>query len=227
MTIAASNSPWTSGAMTMSGTPGNAIRAGAAGSKFTTVTSLPSARSANAIASWLPIESPSGRECEEMTNRCRARMASAICRISGSVAAIAARRRVWFGGRVWIGGVRLQANLVAFTFVQLVDDLIDAIGAGGRVVVLKPELGHALEPQPGANLAAQERRRALEGPGAVRARLLVPEHGVEDAREVDVGADRDAGERDEPDAGIVDLPDEHQRQLAADLIGHSVGPRAL
>ena len=69
MTIEASNSPSTDGAIRIPGTPGSAISGAAAGSAFTTVTSLPSAFSANAIASWLPIESPSGRECEETTNR--------------------------------------------------------------------------------------------------------------------------------------------------------------
>src|SRR5689334_18624414 len=121
MMIAASNSPVTSGAIVISGTPGNAISAGGAGSKLTTVTSFPSARSANAIASWLPIESPSGRECEEMTNRRRARIASTIREMSGSVAAIVS--------------------------VDFVEDLVDPVLAGNRLVVLELELGHALQPQ--------------------------------------------------------------------------------
>src|ERR1051326_3780866 len=147
MTIAASNSPCTAGAMTMSGTPRNAMSAGGAGSKFTTVTSLPSARSAYAIASWLPIESPSGRECEARTNRCRWRMASAISRISGSVAAIVP--------------------------VDFVDDLVDAVGGRRRFVVLESQLRRALQPEPLADLPAEERRRAFERPLAVLARFLV------------------------------------------------------
>ena len=46
MTIAASNSPSAVEAMRMSLTPGNAINGGGAGSAFTTVASLPIARSA-------------------------------------------------------------------------------------------------------------------------------------------------------------------------------------
>ena len=42
------------------------------------IASLPSARSAYAIASCDPIESPSGRACDESTKRCRARIASTI-----------------------------------------------------------------------------------------------------------------------------------------------------
>src|SRR5437762_268104 len=140
MTIAASKSPQdgsTAGAMRMSATPGNAMSTGAAGSKFTTTTSLPSARSANAIASWEPIESPSGRECEERMNRCRVRIASAICRISGSLAAI-------------VAFVALPVRRV-----NLVEELVDAVLTGHRVVVVKLELGHAFQTQTRADLPPQ------------------------------------------------------------------------
>src|SRR4051812_24492961 len=188
MTIVASKSPQagsTDGAMRMPATPGNAMSAGAAGSKLTTTTSLPSADSANAIAIWEPIESPSGRECEERMNRCRARIASAICRISGSLAAI----------------VAFAAILVRR--MNLVEKLVDPILAGHRVVVVKLQLGHPLQPQARADLPAQKRRGALDGLLAVLPCLLVAEHGVENASELDVRADLDAGNRDEPDAGIV------------------------
>ena len=51
---------------------------GGAGSALTAIACLPSARSAYAIASCEPIESPSGRECEESTKRRRARIASTM-----------------------------------------------------------------------------------------------------------------------------------------------------
>src|SRR4051794_40717163 len=43
-------------------------------------TLLPSASRANAIASWEPIESPSGRACDVRRKRRRVRMASPMCR---------------------------------------------------------------------------------------------------------------------------------------------------
>ena len=76
MMIAASNSPSTRSATRIDGTPGKAISGAGAASWFTTSTCLPSARSANAIASCEPMESPSGRACELITNRWRARIAS-------------------------------------------------------------------------------------------------------------------------------------------------------
>ena len=69
------------------GTPGKAISGAGAASWFTTSTCLPSARSANAIASCDPMESPSGRACELITNRWRARIASRMRCDSG--------RRYW------------------------------------------------------------------------------------------------------------------------------------
>ncbi len=69
MTIAASNAPSTRAAISISPTPGNALSGPGAASELTMRTSLPIARSANAIASCEPIESPSGRECDEITYR--------------------------------------------------------------------------------------------------------------------------------------------------------------
>ena len=90
--------------------------------------------------------------------------------------------------------------------VQLVEDLLDAILAGDRLVVDELQLGDALA-------AAAARRSGGAGtawrgraPCALScARLLVAEHGVVDARQLQVGADLHARERDEADARVVDL----------------------
>src|SRR5476649_1993315 len=159
MTMAASKSPATAVAIWMPGTPGEAISGGGAASAFTTVTSLPSARSAYAIAICEPRESPSGRECDEITKRCRVRMASTICWISGAggsgagvVIAIGSRRRVG---------------------LDLVEQLLDAVLARDRLVDHELQLGHALQPEPRSDLPPQERNRAVQCAVAGRLRLLV------------------------------------------------------
>src|SRR2546427_8453723 len=119
-------------------------------------------------------------------------MASTICLMSGSLAAIVT---------------------LAIRRMNLVQDLFDAVRAGGRLVVLKPEIGDALQPEARANLPPQKRRGPIERLGAVRARLLVAEDGVEDARDLDVWADLHARERHEPDAGIVHFAHKERREL--------------
>ena len=85
------------------------------------------------------------------------------------------------------------------------------------------QLGHASQPQPPAELAAEERRRALERPRGLPPRLLVAERRVVDARELQVGGDLDAGERQEADARIVHLARlSIPRQLDADLIADAL-----
>src|SRR5204862_7780192 len=113
------------------GTPGNGSSSAGARSWLTRWTCLPSACSANAIASWEPIESPSGRLCDERTKRCRWRIASAIRSISG---------------------LRL---VIVFGNVELVQDLLDAILAGDRLLVDERQLRSPLQPQPRAALPAQ------------------------------------------------------------------------
>src|SRR5262249_15533466 len=140
MIIAASNSPSTSGAMRMSATPGNCRSGAGARSALTTATSLPRARSAYAMASWDPIESPSARACEGRTNRPRVRTASTIARICVSFIIVGHWRRG----------------------MDLVEQLLDAILAGDRVVVVEGELGRPLQAQPRPDLPAEEAGRAAE-----------------------------------------------------------------
>src|SRR4051794_14798239 len=146
MMIAASNWPSTRSATRTDGTPGNAIKAGGAASWFTTSTSLPSARSAYAIASCDPMESPSGRECELMTNRWRSRIASQI-RVTASVL---------FVGVVWWGilcGTRVGR-------VDLLQQLLDPRLVGDRLVEHEINLRDPAQAEPLGELAPHERRHA-------------------------------------------------------------------
>src|SRR5262249_1957762 len=150
---------------------------------------------------------PSGRAWEESTNRRRDRIASTIDPISGLV----------------VIGIRMRAA-GAVRGVDLVEELLDSILAGDRFIVEELELGHALQPQPRADLPPQKRRGALEGAGGVPARRVVAERRVRHAGVLQVRRHRDARDGDEPDAGIVDVAREQLRDLAADLIADARGP---
>src|SRR5512144_2355064 len=106
----------------MPGTPGNCMSGPGAGSAWTTSASLPIARRAYAIASDDPIESPSGREWEEIRNRWRERMASTICSSSPFVVIVGGAGRMDF-----------------------VEELFDTILPGDRLVVGERQLGHTLQ----------------------------------------------------------------------------------
>src|SRR5258708_15077884 len=120
------------------------------------------------MASCDPMESPSGRECEESTNRRRVRTASTICWISGLVVVI--------GGRIRRHGAAGAAG------ADGVEELLDPVLAGDRLVVKELELRHALQPQARADPAPQEHRGAAQRPGGVGARLVVTQRAVVDAR---------------------------------------------
>src|SRR5438067_4231167 len=203
MMMAASNGPSMRCAILISGTPGNCISGPGAGSEFTTTTSLPSVRSAYAMASCDPIESPSGRECDETTNRWRARTSWTIRRISGVTAL----------------GVGLVIVIVWIVRVDFVEQLFDAVLARDRFIVEELQLGDAPQPEAGSNLAPQERRRAVQRPLRVPARVLLAERGVEDARLLQIGVDLHARDRYESDSRVVDLARDQHAELAADLIG--------
>ncbi len=130
-----------------------------------------------------------------------------------------------------IRGHRVSCRLLpccrAPACVKLVEDPLDPILAGDRIVVDEPELGRALESQPGSDLPAQERRRPAERSCARFAGLCVAEHRIQDAGHLQIGADLDARQRDEADPGIVNLPGEQRRELASDLIGDAIGTGTL
>src|SRR5262245_50252884 len=157
------------------------------------------------MASCDPMESPSGRACDDSTNRCRLRTASTISRIAGLVV---------------IGGRSRSA-------ADLVEQLLDAVLAGNRFVVVERELWRALQPQARADLAAQETGRAGQRPLGIATALLVAERRIVHARLLQIRADAHPRQRHEPDARIVNVAREQRRQLASDLIGDAIGSRAL
>src|SRR5262252_6979861 len=129
------------------------------------------------MASCDPMESPSGRACEEIRNLRRACIASQISVFVVVCVAILCR-----GGfaRV-LGG---SCGLFGF---QVLEDLFDAILPGDRFVVEELQLGHAPQAQALAELAPQKRRGAPERLRGLAPRLLVPHRRVVGARELQVG----------------------------------------
>src|SRR5512145_388654 len=123
-------------------------------------TDLPSASRAKASASCEPMESPSGRACDVSRNRCRERMASRIWRRTGGcrpscglfVVSVIVSRRLLRGRDA--GALRLQ----------LLQDALDPIVALDALVEEELQLRDPAEPEPAAELTAQERRGALERP---------------------------------------------------------------
>jgi hypothetical protein len=111
--------------------------------------------------------------------------------------------------------------------VDLVQQLLDAILSGDRLVVLERKIGDALEAQARADLPPEEWLCAIERARAVRPRLFVAEYRVEHPRELDIRADLNAGECHKTDTGIVDFSREERSQFATNLISDSIGSGAL
>src|SRR5258705_2397078 len=208
MTITASPGSSTRLATSIFVTPGKTEYGPGAGSWFTIRASFPRCHSAWAIANCEPIESPSGRTCEDSTKRCRLRISSAIrARIAVSVAVV-----VTLGVGRWKLGVPLGVLLV-----DVAEDLFDAVLVGDRLVEPELDLGDAAELQPRAELTPEEAGRALQRARRLRAGLLIAEGRVEDARQLQVGRDLHARQRDEADARVVYFaPGEHFAEDVAD-----------
>ena len=135
----------------MSETPGNGISgAGAAIGVDERRRSLPSARSAYAMASCDPIESPSGRACDESTNRCRA----AESRSTQSSLESRGTSSSSSGGAGW----RLD----------LVEQLLDPILSGNRFVVDETSARGSASAAGGRRSGGAETVRAGERPFASR-----------------------------------------------------------
>jgi hypothetical protein len=69
---------------------------------------------------------------------------------------------------------------------NLVEQLLDPVLAGDRLVVDELELGDALQAQPRADLAPEEGNRAVQRPARALARPVVAERRVVDARVLQV-----------------------------------------
>src|SRR5262245_54435951 len=172
------------------GTPGNTIIGLGGASWLTRRTSLPSCQSANAIASCEPMASPSGRTCDDSTNRCRRRISSTMrARTLTSVAiVIVSGSRIRYPGSV-VGvelcvvvgadaGVGCGGALRIF-FVDVAQDLLDPVLVRDRFVEPELELGDPTQLQPRADLAAEKAGRSLERARCFLARSGVAEAGVE------------------------------------------------
>src|SRR5436190_13181312 len=157
------------------------------------------------------MESPSGRAWDVIRNRWRSLIASQSCASTESV-------RVG----VIVSGVGMPRGTLRF---EVLENLLDAIVARDGVVVEELEVRHAPEPQPAAELAPQERRGALQRPGAFTLRPLVSHRRVIDARELKIRRDAHFRQRQEPDARIVHVAGEELGELAADLVADARGAR--
>src|SRR5262245_2288427 len=113
-------------------------------------------------------------------------------------------------------------------FVQVANDLLDPILVLDGVVESELEFGHAAQAEASADLPAHVRRRPVERLRRFLARLLVAKRGVEDAGELKVGGDGDPRQRDEADAGIVNVAArQHFAELLANLVADTVGAESL
>src|SRR3954470_19497478 len=119
------------------------------------------------------MESPSGRACDVIRNRCRAAIALQISATTDSVAV-----------RVVVPGVAMRRRALR---LQLLEDLLDPIVPRDRVVVEELQLRHAPEPQPPPELPPQERGGALERALALAPRLVVAERREVHAGDLQVG----------------------------------------
>src|SRR6187455_285778 len=116
------------------------------------------------------MESPSGRECEVIRKRGRARISSRIRSTRDSAGAGAAGAPAGAGllivvRLVTVGLVRggLRRGVAVGSGCPLradvVEDSLDPVAPLDRFVEEELQQGHALEPEAAADLAAQERRR--------------------------------------------------------------------
>src|SRR5262249_26246312 len=90
--------------------------------------------------------------------------------------------------------------------LQLLQDLLDPIAPGDGLVVEELDFGDAAEADALSELAAQERRGALERPCGLTLRLLVAHGRVVHPRDLEIGRDAHAREPDAPDPRTLPLP---------------------
>ena len=109
-------------------------------------------------------------------------------------------------------------------FVEVAQDLLDAILMRDRFIESELELRHAPQAQPSPDVAPKKRRCPLERRRRVAARRCVSHHGVEDPRQLQVGGHLDTSQGDEADAGVVNDPTtEELAELLPNLIADAIG----
>src|SRR4051812_41552679 len=185
-------------------------------------TLLPSASSANAIASCDPIESPSGLAWDVSRKRCRRRISSEIRRTAEAAAStdsliIVGRTDCVIAGIVSRGPFRLE----------LLKNPFDPVAVFDRLVVEERQFGNPLQAETLPDLPAQERCRTPERARRLALRFVVADQRVVDARLLQVCRHLDARDREEPDARIVDVPGQERRKLRLDLIADTGRSRTL
>src|SRR5919106_4755653 len=158
--------------------------------------------------------SPSGRTCEVSTKRRRSRISwTARARPSTGLGA----------GAPASVAVVIVGRAGRFLLTKVAQDLLDAVLVLNRLVEAEFDFWHPAQADAGADLTPEERRGPLEGFLRLEPGLRIAERRVEDFRDLQVGRDLDAGERDEADARVVHVPaGQHLAQLLADLIPHTV-----
>ena len=87
--------------------------------------------------------------------------------------------------------------------MEIAQDLLDAVLVLNRFVEPELEFRSAPQAQPSGDLPPEKRGRAVERPRRFLPRFRIAEAGVEDARNLQVGRDLHARQRDEADARVV------------------------
>src|SRR5690349_8609499 len=147
-------------------------------------TLLPSRSSANAIASWDPIESPSGLACEVSRKRWRRRISSQIRRTAEAAAAASTGSLIIIARIVSVVADARPGRPFRLEFLK---NSFDAIALFDRLVVEERQFRDTLEAQPLADPAPQKWRRPIERARRLSSRLVVADRRVVDARLLKIG----------------------------------------
>src|SRR5687767_14503753 len=181
-------------------------------------TRLPSASSANAIASCEPIESPSGRAWEVIRKRCFSRIASRIC--SKGLGSL--------GGIGVIVSWQVVQVRIGLTFgLDIEHDPLDAVLLFDALVVEELERRHVLEPEAATDLAAEKRLGPFQRFPGFRLCFVVPDRRVEHARLLKIRRHLHPRDGEEADPRIVHFAGDQIRDFGAELVTDTIGAGAL
>ena len=115
-------------------------------------------------------------------------------------------------------GAASPSAAAARSALDVVEDSLDAVAPLDRFVEEELQQGNPLEPEPAADLAAQEGRRPPERARRLAPGLLVAERRVIDAGDLQVRRDVHVRDGQEADARVVHLPGQEIGDLRAQLI---------
>src|SRR5919204_1899847 len=177
----------------------NAYSPGSGASPWSTISaSLPSCLSARCIARSEPSASPSGFSCVVIRKRSLLRIASATA-----------------------------VSSLAVVWGEFIDQLGHADPALDRRIVLERELRSAFQMQLASDARLQNGVRRLQGSDRLHSLPLRAEHRDEHARMAEIGRRLDAGDGDEADSWVLELPHSLRQDLpdrlvdAAHALGHA------